>query len=141
MSTQYRLVQSGKTASVRAVAPRIYLFIFFIQIKLIGISMVFAEPDFSNDKCNGSRVISVKRNINCVYQVPSISVFLVSQKLVKSNIGNPLHTYQHSNFHCSAQLIKVFHPPQKFERLPCWSNESTGLKVWRRGRPTFSFMT
>jgi hypothetical protein len=44
MSTQYRLVQSGKTASggcsagprfVRAVAPRIYLFIFILKFTFL----------------------------------------------------------------------------------------------------------
>jgi hypothetical protein len=47
MSTQYRLVQSGKTASggcstgqgsSEPVAPRIYLFIFILFLKEFGIS-------------------------------------------------------------------------------------------------------
>jgi hypothetical protein len=52
MSTQYRLVQSGKTASggcsagprfVRAVAPRIYLFIYLISTT---ISYLWKESAF-----------------------------------------------------------------------------------------------
>jgi hypothetical protein len=54
MSTQYRLVQSGKTASgscsagprfVRAVAPRIYyfikLFVWKISLEIIAMSAIF----------------------------------------------------------------------------------------------------
>jgi hypothetical protein len=30
-------------------------------------------------------------------------------------------------------MVKVFHPPQKFERPPFWNGLSYGIKVWHLG--------
>jgi hypothetical protein len=64
-----------------------------IQIKLIGMTKVHLS------KCNGSRVVSTKQNMNFNIQTAVIFVFLFLTKIVLLKVLHPLKTYQYTKFH------------------------------------------
>jgi hypothetical protein len=57
-----------------------------IQIKLVGMSMIFHCTNFRLFQCNGSWGIAIKQNIHFKFQPPSMFVFFVFRKsgLIKS---------------------------------------------------------
>jgi hypothetical protein len=67
-----------------------------IQIKLVGMSMSFYFTKLLLSKCNVSRVVSIKQNINFKFQLPAMFILLIFCiiGLIKSCSSEDLSAYK-----------------------------------------------
>jgi hypothetical protein len=108
ITSKFRTIVILKTASNK----------IMIQIKLIGMSMIFYYTKVHSSKCNGSRVVSTKQTMNFNIQTAAMFVFLFLTKMVLLEFVHPLNIYQYPQFHCPTLTGASF--ASTSERPPFW---------------------
>jgi hypothetical protein len=93
-----------------------------IQIKLVGMSMIFYNTKAHLSKCNGSWVVSTKQTMNFNIQLAAMFAFFVADKngLIKS-CSWLRRSISMQNFMFPRWLVQVLLPSQKFVRPPFWN--------------------
>jgi hypothetical protein len=104
-----------------------------IQIKLIGMSMIFYYTKLHLSKCNGSWVVSTKQTMNFNILTAAMFVFFLT-KMVSLKVVHPLNIYQYTKFHVPALNGASFTSISEV-----WTSailewlKVRDWKVWRRG--------
>jgi hypothetical protein len=83
-----------------------------IQIKLVGMSIIFHCTKLRLSKWNGSWVVSIKQNVNFKFQLHTVFTFLVFCKMCLIKIWKSVSK---QNFMVPCSQEQVLQPPQKFE--------------------------
>jgi hypothetical protein len=106
-----------------------------IQIKLVGMPMIFYYTKVHLSSCNGSWVVSTKQTMNFKIQTAAIFVFFVFTKIVSLIKSCPsfedLSVYKISWSH--VDWCKFCIHLRSLNVCHFGMVEGTGLKVWRRG--------
>jgi hypothetical protein len=86
-----------------------------IQIKLVGMTMIFYHTKHHWSNCNSSWVISIKKNTKFNFQPPS--TFFTLLVFYKNDLNECLFILCSSisthNFRVPCWSVQVLHPPQK----------------------------
>jgi hypothetical protein len=91
-------------------------------------------------KSSGSRVLSIKQDMNVKIQPPSTFLFWFCTVMVYSKMSIQWRILSIHNFMAPHWLVQVLHPPQKYEHPPFWNGvrcRTKRLEVIFNGRPPY----
>jgi hypothetical protein len=101
-----------------------------IQVELIGISIIVHCTKLHLCKCNSSKVVSIKQNVNLKFQPPAIFTFFGFRKCTLIKSCSSFKDLSAHNSMVPRWLVQFLHPPQKFERPPFCNGWSYGIKTY-----------
>jgi hypothetical protein len=81
-----------------------------IQLKLVGISTLFHRTKLRLSKCNGWWIITIKQDVNCKFQLPTMFVLFVIAVVVLFKVVHHLKIYQNKKLHGPTLTSASFAP-------------------------------